>query len=143
MNFYILFTEQGFLYKIADSNEEKNILSNNLASFYKIETTEDVFNGVKSQTLDVKYLNNSIVTSILNPKILNKSNFDNILNNYKSSVSACLNNYPSYIFYEKWNSYLNILNNIDTSNIVFPLNMSLTSYLLNEGHSVPSILQLP
>jgi len=58
-------------------------------------------------------------------------------------VSACLNNYPSYIFYEKWNSYLNILNNIDSSNIVFPLNMSLTSYLLNSGHSVPSILQLP
>jgi len=143
MAYYILFNNIGQVYKISDSEEEKNILSQNLAAVDVVTTTESIFNGLKFETIVAEYVNNNVVTTTMTPGIKTSEAFFQILKAQKNSVNDFLTNNPSNPLFNKWNSYLSILNTISSDGVSFPLNENLSSFITNKGNTVPSILQIP
>jgi hypothetical protein len=143
MAYYILFNSTGQVYKISDSEEEKNILSQNLAAVNVVTTTESIFNGLKFETIIANYVNNNVVTTPLMPEIKTSEAFNEILKAQKNSVNDFLTNNSSSPLFNKWNSYKSILNTINSNGVNFPLNENLASFITNKGNTVPSILQLP
>jgi hypothetical protein len=143
MAYYILFNSTGQVYKISDSEEEKNILSQNLTAVNVVTTTESIFNGLKFETIIANYVNNNVVTTPLMPEIKTSEAFNEILRAQKNSVNGFLNNNSSSPLFNKWNSYKSILNTINSNGVNFPLNENLASFITNKGNTVPSILQLP
>lgn len=143
MAYYILFNNEGQVYKISDSEEEKNILSQNLAAVYVVTTTESIFNGLKFETITAEYVNGNVVTNAMVPVINSLEAFNQILKSQKDSVNAFITNNPSSPLFNKWNSYKSILNTINSNGVNFPLNENLCSFITNKGNTVPSILQLP
>lgn len=143
MAYYILFNNEGQIYKISDSEEEKNILSQNLAAVYVVTTTESIFNGLKFETITAEYVNGNVVTNAMAPVINTIEAFNQILKSQKDSVNAFITNNPSSPLFNKWNSYKSILNTINSNGVNFPLNENLCSFITNKGNTVPSILQLP
>lgn len=143
MAYYILFNNEGQVYKISDSEEEKNILSQNLAAVYVVTTTESIFNGLKFETITAEYVNGNVVTNAMAPVINTIEAFNQILKSQKDSVNAFITNNPSSPLFNKWNSYKSILNTINSNAVNFPLNENLCSFITNKGNTVPSILQLP
>lgn len=143
MAYYILFNNEGQIYKISDSEEEKNILSQNLAAVYVVTTTESIFNGLKFETITAEYVNGNVVTNAMAPVINTIEAFNQILKSQKDSVNAFITNNPSSPLFNKWNSYKSILNTINSNAVNFPLNENLCSFITNKGNTVPSILQLP
>lgn len=143
MAYYILFNNEGQVYKISDSEEEKNILSQNLSAVYVVTTTESIFNGLKFETITAEYVNGNVVTNAMAPVIKTIEAFNQILKSQKDSVNAFITNNPSSPLFNKWNSYKSILNTINSNGVNFPLNENLCSFITNKGNTVPSILQLP
>jgi hypothetical protein len=143
MAYYILFNQYGEFYKIADSDQEKDILSQNLSAANIATTTENIFNSLKFETLSAEYINGNVVTNSMTPSIDNNQAFTQILKSYKNSVDAFLTNNPSSPLFSKWNSYRSILNTINSNGVNFPLNENMASFITNKGNTVPSIFELP
>ena len=143
MAYYILFNNTGQVYKISDSEEEKNILSQNLAAVNIVTTTESIFNGLKFETIFAEYVNGNVVTNAITPVIKTSEAFNQILKAQGQAVNDFLTNNSSSPLFNKWNSYKSILNTLNSNGVNFPLNENMTSFITNKGNTVPSILQLP
>lgn len=143
MAYYILFNDIGQVYKISDSEEEKNILSQNAAAANVVNTTEAIFNGLKFETIIAEYVNGNVSTNAMTPEIKTSEAFNQILNAQKNAINDFLANNSSSPLFNKWNSYNSILNTINDNGVNFPLNENLCSFITNKGNTIPSILQLP
>jgi hypothetical protein len=143
MVYYILFDSFGKVYKISDSEEEKNILSQNLMAVNVVATTETIFNGIKFESIIAEYVNGNVITNTGTPLINTLESFNNFLKYYKQMINDFVTNNPSSPLLNKWNSYKSILDTINSDGLSFPLNENMASLVTNKGHTVPSILQLP
>lgn len=143
MAYYILFNNIGQVYRISDSEEEKNILSQNLSAVDVVTTTESIFNGLKFETIVAEYVNGNVITNPITPVIKTSEAFNQILKAQKEAINNSVANNSTYPFFNKWNSYKSILDSTNSNGVNFPLNENLVSFITNKGNTVPSILQLP
>jgi hypothetical protein len=148
MAFFIFIKDQenvvGTFYKAAETQFELDNF-NIIPSSYKIIQDSDInFNFFKlSQKIPTSYSKDIITYIDLNYQFEKQENLDKYINNFKLKIKDFLNNNPENPLFNKWNDYLTELNNIDTSTISYPLNMSFEQYLNNQGKLALNPLQVP
>jgi hypothetical protein len=135
--------QEGSLYRIAENLTDKNNL-NIIENDYKIiEDTQEKFLEVKFGKIIVeKYSNNTIFYKELSWN-LSKIQFSLHIEQYKKLIQDFLNNNFNHIYFQKWNTYLNQLNNLNLDNIIFPQQKSIEKYFDDLGQPSLNILQLP
>ena len=134
----------GCLYKIAENISDLNNL-NIMQSDYKIiEDSAENFNAVKLQTKIIeKYNAETIFYQNNNLSFSKKIILETIINYEKDTISNFLKNNPNHPLFNRWNDYLNQLNNLNLDSITYPLNKSLEQYFNDLGQPSLNILQLP
>jgi hypothetical protein len=147
MAFFILNrleVSEGGIYRIAENNTDLNNL-NIIKSDYKIiEDTQENFQAVKFRTkYPMTHNNVSISYEDLNISFYSERELKNYIENTKYHIDFFLNanlNHPSY---NLWKNYKNQINNLNLSNITYPLNKSLEQYFNDLGQPSLNPLQLP
>jgi hypothetical protein len=105
---------------------------------------EDDYNKIKLNTKQVVSKNGTSVTYTDNPSIYNSSEQ---LKKDIQLISDCLkewmsNNTNESLLISEVNTYHNYLNSIDVNTITYPLNLSIESYVNNQGISIIHPLEL-
>jgi hypothetical protein len=134
----------GSLFKIAENESDLNNL-NIIKSDYKIiEVTTSDFNDVKlKKKVPLKYSNNVIFYETLNISFLNKEYVDIEKKFIAEMIKPFLNSNSNHVLFNKFNDYYNQLNNLNSSNIEYPLNKSLEQYFNDLEQPSFNILQVP
>lgn len=132
------------LYKIAENQSDLNNLNITESEYKIIEDTQSNFDAVKLQNkYPIKY-NNNVITYVDQEKsFINKEKLQNEVDNYKTVIKHFINNNTNHLLFNRWNSYLNQLNNLNLDSITYPLNKSLEQHFSDLGQPSYNILQLP
>jgi len=132
------------LYRIAENQDDLNVLNIYLSSYTIIEDTQENFIAVKFQTkFPLKYNNNNIVYIDQTIIFSSKKELQNYINYFKNRIKEFTNNNPDHQLLSRWNDYYNQLSSLNLDNITYPLNKSLEQYFNDIGQPSYSILQLP
>jgi hypothetical protein len=148
MSFFIFFkncdNKNGFLYRIAENQNDLNNL-NIIQSDYKIiEDSQENFNEVKYGIKSIdKYNNNEIFYVNSSIKFVDKKKLQGYIDNLSYQIQSFLNSNPNHPSYNQWNNYNNQITNLNLDNITYPLNKSLEQYFNDLGQPSLNILQLP
>ena len=133
----------GTIYKIAENQFDLHNL-NIIQSDYKIiEDSQENFNLVKNNIKFPSFYDNDSIYFVDVFNSYDRNLLETIIEIYKNKITEFLQNNPDHPLYNKWNNYLNQLNNFDFDVLNYPLDMSLEQYFNMKGLTSLNILQLP
>jgi hypothetical protein len=134
----------GSFYKMAENLSDLNNLNIFEDDYKIIEDTQENFNLVKFNIKNVvKYSGDTITYGDNDCFIKNKKNMEIDINYNKKLIERFLENNPNHLLFNRWNNYLNQLNNVNVDLITYPLNKTLQEYFNDLGQPSYNILQLP
>ncbi len=147
--FYFIFIKNsdnlnGTIFRIAETQSDLDNL-NIIKTDYKIlQDTEENFNDVKfGKKFPLKYNESSISFVSQNTSFIDKKQLENYIENYKIFIKNFLESNSSHYLFNRWNDYLNQLNNLNLDLISYPLNKSLEQHFSDLGKPSLNILQTP
>jgi hypothetical protein len=142
---YLIVNDEGFLYKIAKNDTDKNNLNCNFPPYKTIDISDTDFLKVKKGLVSIDISNGSATFADLD---FSKHNIEeNNLKNYHQNIlpifNDFLNNNPSNGFYTECKNYYDYLKTFNYSSISFPLNKTWEQYC--EDNLIPYLnpLQVP
>jgi hypothetical protein len=131
------------LHKIAENEQDLNVLNIIKENYKIINVSIDEFNAIKLGKKNfVKYNNNEVFYEDFNI-FFTKESLNSYLKDIKNIIKEFLENNTGHEYFNKWNSYLNQLNNLDLNSITYPLNKSLEQYFNDLGQPSLNTLQIP
>lgn len=136
----------GSLYRIAENLQDlNNIIKVEFQTNYTIieDTQQNFEDVVLSKKTVISYNNNNIFYDTVPLKFYKEEELQNYINNLKLQIKSFLENNSNHIYFNKWNNYLNQLNQFSLSNFTFPLNQSLEQYFKDQNKPFLNPLQLP
>lgn len=135
------------IYKIAENESDLSSLNLPNESYLKVPASQEDFNAVKLNLKHILDYNGETNRLIDLPKLYNKEQTIQYINEYKSSIASFLNNNPQSSVFLRWNNYLNYLNSLNIDLIFPPPNKNATQtleqYIQSTGNPFYCILQLP
>jgi hypothetical protein len=134
---------EGTLYRIAENQFDLDNLNIIKSDYYIINDSSNFENVKLNAKSTVKYVDNTIIFNDILPKFNNKTELQNYVNFLKTSIKVFTDINLNHPLLNRWNSYLNQLNNLNLDLITYPLNKSLEQYFKDTGQSYFNILQLP
>ena len=133
----------GTIYRRAENQFDLHNL-NIIQSDYKIiEDSQENFNLVKNNIKFPSFYDNDSIYFVDVFNSYDRNLLETIIEIYKNKITEFLQNNPNHPLYNKWNNYLNQLNNFDFDVLNYPLDMSLEQYFSMKGLTSLNILQIP
>jgi len=142
------------LIKIAEDQQELNALLVTIKDYKLIEITQEKFNDVKiNKSPVIKYIDNDVIYEqsqefsgyFRNSEEL-KIFLDPIAPNsisFKKNIQFFLDSNKNSPLFDKWNNYLNFLNNLNLDSLNYPIESSFEEYLSKNNIFFLNPLQLP
>lgn len=136
---------EGTLCKIAENQSDLNNLNINPSDYNIINVVQNDFDNIKyGKKLFGSYNETNIITYLdLSIAFGSKEDLDNYINSFKNRINDFLINNKQHPLFQKWNSYLAQLKNLNTASLNYPINKSLEQYFKDLGQSSLNPLQLP
>jgi len=138
---------QGSLCKIAENENDLNILIKEKGLYKIIEISEQDFNDLKiGLKRFIKYNNNDITfENFEGQSFINKQGIKTHIDILKKSINSFLKNEfnSTHVYYSKWKTYHDQLDTINVDNIEVPLNIPFEKYLSDNNIQPLNLLQLP
>ena len=143
---YLIINNDGFLYKIAANDTDKNNQNCDFSIYTTIDISDDDFLKIKQELVDINisdgsatftdrdFTNHSVEEDQL------KKQHENILLILKNFLNA---NNSSNSFYDNCLSYKNYLETLDYSTITFPLTKTWEKYCEDNSITYFHPLQIP
>jgi len=136
--------EDNFLYKIAENLSDLNNLNIIKEDYKIIEDTQENFNFVKLNKKNILKCSGENIVYVEKVNLIkDKSGIEYKINAEKELIQEFLQNNSNHLLFNRWNNYLNQLNNLNLDSIIYPLNKSLEEYFNDLGQPSFNILQLP
>jgi len=135
------------IYKIAENESDLNYLNIPVDQYLIINTSQENFNLIKSNTKRILNYNGSSVELGDQNLAFTRSQLQNYINELITHINNFLQAQPQSGKYTQWLNYRNYLINLEV-NAIIPtengfLNTSLEKYIQNTGNPYYSILQIP
>lgn len=126
MAYYFIFNLENALYKIAESDEEKNYVIPTLAvdQFKAVSVSSNDFNSVKKIEKEPVYNGSAISFRECAIDYATSADMKNYRDIKVKNISGWLDNNPTHPYFSKWNNYKNTLNNLNIDNIFSNLQQS-------------------
>jgi len=143
---YLILNNDGFLYKIAANDTDKNNLNCDLSIHTTIDISNDDFLKIKQELVDINISDGS--ATFTDRDISEQSVEENQLKKYHESMLENLKNFlnpnnSSNSFYDNCLSYKNYLETLDYSTITFPLTKPWEKYCEDNSITYLHPLQIP
>jgi len=148
MSYFIYNNKPEFsIYKIAENESDLNYLNIPSDQYLIINTSQENFNLVKSNTKRILNYNGSSVELADANLSYTKSQLQDYINELITYINYFLQAQPQSGKYTQWLNYRNYLISLDV-NAIIPtekgfLNISLEKHIENTGNPYYSILQIP
>jgi len=147
MAFFIFSKEQnnklGTLYRIAENENDLNNLNIIKSDYFIKEISQNDFDNVRLVSKNCLGYNNETVIYEDATNLYSKTIFQKDVGYFKQFILDFLNNNKKHPDFNKWNSYLTQLNDINFDSIQFPLSKSIPQYFQDLGLISLNNLQLP
>lgn len=135
------------LMRIAEDQQELNAILLGIKDYKLIEITQEKFNDIKiNKTPVIKYIDNDVVynqNQEFSGYFRNSEELKLFLDIIKNNIQCFLNANKTSLVFNKWNNYLNILNNLNLESLNYPIESSFEEYLSKNNISFLNPLQLP
>lgn len=120
------------------------ILYQNNSAGYLIEISDQDYNQLATDQKVVSSIDDNLNVTFVDKNITykTKDKLDEYVSNVKERIEKNLNRNIDGDYTANLLAYKQVLDNLDTSSISFPLNMSLEQYLLSNNQKALSLLQL-
>lgn len=143
---YLIVNSDGFLYKIAANDTDKNNLNCDISMFTTLDISDDDFLKIKQELVRVNISDGSatITERDISVYSINENNLKKQHENILLSLNNFLNsNNSSNSFYDNCLSYKNYLETFDYSTITFPLTKTWEKYCEDNSITYLHTLQIP
>jgi hypothetical protein len=135
---------EGTLCGIAVDDTALNNLNIDLNTVKVIQVSSNDFNNVKFGTkIALKYSGDTVTYIDESVMFEKEDDLKKYISFFQTRISAFLNNNPTNPLFQTWTNYNTQLSTLNTSTIVYPLNMSLEAYFNSLNQPSLSPLQLP
>lgn len=137
---YVIFNPANAVYKIAETDAEKDAIVANSFDLNPVIISDAQFSSLK-KGIGNQYIESFDGTTITwgsglpdGPVVegdenATEQNYKDQINLWKSQISEWLGSNESHPDYTKWNTYFNYLDNFDYNSITFPTTTRLEDYL--------------
>lgn len=146
---YFVFTKnleniEGSLYRFAENKIDLDKLNIDVSCYTVIENNQINFNEIKNgNKIVLKYSNNTLDVIDGHFSFTEKKKLERYVNMLKNQIKEFIENNINHPLFDRWNNYLNQLNNLNLDTITYPLNKSLEQHFDDLGQPSYNILQLP
>jgi hypothetical protein len=135
------------LIRIAEDQQELNAILSTVNDYKLIEITQEKFNDVKiNKSPVIKYVDNDVIYNQNQPSsghFRNSKDLKIILDPIKNNIQFFLDSNKNSLLFDKWNNYLNFLNNLNLESLNYPIESSFEEYLSKNNIFFLNPLQLP